>query len=219
MNKILDLAQQLADAIASLPEEEKIEALNQVRLKLSEVSPFRFEPIDCVQWVKADKVIANDYNPNRVARPEMKLLEHSVREYGFGMPIITAAFSGDKDERSVDKVQKVVDGFHRNKVGRYTKDIGDRLKGYLPIANIAGDASDPTHLMAATIAFNRARGEHSVELMAELVKEMLILGRTETEIAKQLGMEAEELLRLKQMTGLAGLFKGQSYSKAWESMS
>ena len=216
MDEILELANQLAEGIEVLPLEEKIEALNQARLKLSAVSPFQLEPIDCVQWVKADKIVANDYNPNSVARPEMKLLEHSVRKNGFAMPIITAQI--ETTGAVIVRPQKVVDGFHRHKVGKNTKDISDRMHGYLPIVNIAGNASDQNHLMSATVEFNRARGEHSVELMAGLVKEMIQLGQTDQEIAKNLGMEAEEVLRLKQMTGLAGLFRGQSYSKAWEAL-
>jgi ParB-like chromosome segregation protein Spo0J len=213
---IKELAQQLASEIAKLSGDEQIEALNQARYELSKVSPFNNEPIDYVRWVKSDKVVANDYNPNSVARPEMKLLEHSIRKNGFAMPIITAEMSS-KGNLS-DRPQKVVDGFHRHKVGKGSKDLADRMHGYLPIVNIAGDSSDPSHLMSATVEFNRARGEHSIELMAGLVKEMLQHGQTDQEIAKHLGMEAEEALRLKQMTGLAGLFDGQPYSKAWESM-
>ena len=218
MNEILELAQKLADAIAILPLDEKVEALNQSRKKLHEISPFRFEPIDCVLWVLNDKVIGNDYNPNSVARKEKDLLQDSIREYGFGMPIITAPFAGFDGKPTTEIPQKVVDGFHRRGTGKDTTDLAKRMHGYLPIANIAGDTSDLAHLMAATVAFNRARGEHSVELMANLVKEMIQLGQTDQEIAKHLGMEAEEVLRLKQMTGLAGLFKGQSYSKAWEAI-
>lgn len=216
MDKILELAKQLATAIDALPLGEKVEALNQARLKLHEISPFKFEPVDCVQWVDADKVVANDYNPNSVARPEMTLLEHSIYKNGFAMPVITAPIASDLP--TTQRPQKVVDGFHRHKVGKVSKKVAKRLQGYLPIVNIAGDASDMNHLMSATVEFNRARGEHSVELMAGLVKEMIQLGQTDQQIAKHLGMEAEEVLRLKQMTGLAGLFKGQSYSKAWESI-
>jgi ParB-like chromosome segregation protein Spo0J len=213
---IKELAQQLASEIAKLSGDEQIEALNQARYELSKVSPFSNEPIDYVQWVKSDKVVANDYNPNSVARPEMKLLEHSIRKNGFAMPIITAEMSSEGDLSN--RPQKVVDGFHRHKVGKGSKDLADRMHGYLPIVNIAGDSSDPSHLMSATVEFNRDRGEHSIELMDGLVKEMLQHGQTDQEIAKHLGMEAEEVLRLKQMTGLAGLFDGQPYSKAWESI-
>lgn len=216
MDKILDLAQQLADAIDALPLDEKVEALNQARLKLHKISPFKFEPVDFVQWVKSENVIANDYNPNSVARPEMKLLEHSMIKNGVTFPIATGALTTEGP--IVDRAQKTVDGFHRGTHCKTSKVIRKRLHGYSPISNIAGDASDLNHLMSATVEFNRARGEHSVELMAGLVKEMIQLGQTEQEIAKHLGMEAEEVLRLKQMTGLAGLFKGQSYSKSWEAV-
>lgn len=215
MENILELAQQLAAAIDALPLAEKVEALNQSRLALNKVSPFKFEPIDCVLWVENNQVIANDYNPNSVAKPEKELLNHSITKNGFAMPIITAPIPSDAPLSK--RPQKTVDGFHRHEQGKTAK-ISKRMHGYLPIVNIAGDATDLNHLMSATVEFNRARGEHSVELMAGLVKEMLQLGQTDQEIAKHLGMEAEEVLRLKQMTGLAGLFKGQGYSKAWESI-
>lgn len=216
MDKILELAQQLAVAIDALPLEEKVEALNQARLRLHEVSPFKFEPVDFVCWVKSEKLIANDYNPNSVAKPEMKLLEHSMIKNGVAFPIATGAITIDGP--LVDRLQKTVDGFHRGVHCKTSPVIRKRLHGYAPVSNIAGDTNDLSHLMTATVEFNRARGEHSVELMANLVKEMIQLGQTDQEIAKHLGMEAEEVLRLKQMTGLAGLFKGQGYSKAWESI-
>lgn len=221
MKNINELAQQLAAEIAKLSGDEQIDeqiaALNQSRYELSKISPFKGEPIDYVRWVKSGKVVANDYNPNSVARPEMKLLEHSIRKNGFAMPIIAAEMSSDGEIG--DRPQKVVDGFHRHKVGKGAKDLADRMHGYLPVVNIAGNTSDPAHLMSATVEFNRARGEHSIELMAGLVKEMLLQGQTDQDVAKHLGMEAEEVLRLKQMTGLAGLFADQPYSKAWESIS
>lgn len=218
MQEILDLARQLADKIDKLSHEDKVEALNQSRKILGEISPFKSEPIDCPIWVESDLIIANDYNPNSVARPEKRLLEHSIRKNGFAMPVIAAAIPSDKILRLSQQPQRVVDGFHRHQVGKDVKDIKSRLGGYLPIVNIAGDATDLPHLMSATIEFNRARGEHSIELMAGIVKEMILLDRTDIEICKDLGMEAEELLRLKQVTGLASLFAGQSYSKAWESI-
>lgn len=216
LDEIKELAIALSEKIRSLDLPDQVEALNISRAELSKASPFKSEPIDCVQWVKAGCVVANDYNPNSVARPEMKLLEHSIRKNGFAMPIITAPFGADG--KTSDRPQKVVDGFHRHKVGKDAPDINRRMNGYLPIVNIAGDASDPGHLMSATVEFNRARGEHSVELMAAMVKDLIKSGKTDIEIAKDLGMEAEEVLRLKQMTGLAGLFAGQSYSKAWEAI-
>lgn len=217
MNEILDLARQLADKIDNLPYADKVEALNQSRKILGEASPFKSEPIDCPIWVEGDLIIANDYNPNSVASPEKKLLEHSIRKNGFAMPVIAAPMPSSVAHLS-QRPQRVVDGFHRHQVGKNVKDIKSRLGGYLPIVNIAGDATDLSHLMSATVEFNRARGEHSIELMAGVVKEMILLGKSDVEIAKDLGMEAEEVLRLKQVTGLASLFAGQTYSKAWEAI-
>lgn len=205
--EIQELTAQLCKAIASLPLEEKVEALNQARLELHKVSPFQ-EPVDCVLWVKEEKVIANDYNPNKVASPEMKLLETSITNNGFTFPIATADV-GTGDEPLSESPNIIADGFHRSTVGRSGK-TKKRMHGYLPVAHIKSD-----RLIEATIEFNRARGKHQIELMADIVKRLVQMGRSDTDIAKHLGMEAEEVLRLKQMTGLAGLFKDQPYSKAW----
>lgn len=209
--EIQALTAQLCDAIAALPLDEKVEALNQVRLQLHQVSPFQ-EPVDCVLWVKEDKVLANDYNPNKVATPEMKLLDTSVDNNGFTFPIATAEVPGNK-QAIAETPNMIADGFHRSTVGKYPK-YKKRMHGYIPVAHIKGGFS---RIVEATIQFNRARGKHQIELMAEIVKKLVLMGRSDTDIAKHLGMEAEEVLRLKQMTGLAGLFKDQSYSKAWVS--
>ena len=207
--EIQSLTAQLCAEIAQLSLDDKVEALNQVRKELHQVSPFQ-EPVDCVLWVKQEKVFANDYNPNKVASPEMKLLEVSITNNGFTFPIATADV-GTGEEAIADSPNMIADGFHRSSVGRSGK-IGKRMHGYLPVAHIKSD-----RLIEATIEFNRARGKHQIELMAEIVRKLVVMGRTDTDIAKHLGMEAEEVLRLKQMTGLAGLFKGQPYSKAWVS--
>lgn len=207
--EIQALTANLCAAIADLPLEEKVEVLNQIRLQLHQVSPFQ-EPVDCVLWVKEEKVIANDYNPNKVATPEMKLLETSITNNGFTFPIATADV-GTGDEPITESPNMIADGFHRSSVGRSGK-IKKRMHGYLPVAHIKSD-----RLIEATIEFNRARGKHQIELMAEIVRKLVVMGRSDTDIAKHLGMEAEEVLRLKQMTGLAGLFKDQPYSKAWVS--
>ncbi len=209
METIESLTEQLRYALAALPLHEQVEALNQVRLKLHEISPFQ-EPVDCILWVKSDKVLANDYNPNKVATPEMELLDNSVENNGFTFPVATAPVPGDV-EAIADTPNMIADGFHRSTVGKYPK-FATRLHGYLPVAHIHGGFS---RIVEATIQFNRARGKHQVELMAEIVRKLVLMGRTDAEIAKHLGMEAEEVLRLKQMTGLAGLFKDQPYSKAW----
>ena len=152
--------------------------------------------------VDADKVVANDYNPNAVASPEMDLLEISIREDGVTQPVVTF-YDADIDR------YVVVDGFHRYTV------LTKRLQcPQIPVVVIDKPIQDR---MASTIRHNRARGKHQVDLMSEIVTKLLKLGWSDLDIANHLGMSAEEVLRLKQMTGLAGLFAGQPYSKAWES--
>lgn len=150
--------------------------------------------------VAASMVVANDYNPNAVASPEMELLAVSIEEDGVTQPVVTFY------DAAIDRYI-VVDGFHRYTV--LTRWF--RLE-QLPVVVLEKDLADR---MASTVRHNRARGKHKVDMMSVLVERLLRLGRTDLEIAEQLGMEAEEVLRLKQMTGLAGLFKGQGYSRAW----
>lgn len=196
----------LAD-INRLPEREKIEALNTVKRRLHQISPFRREPVDCVIWVPAEKVEANDYNPNRVAPPEMKLLQHSIRQDGYTQPIV-AYDEGDYYE--------VVDGFHRNRVGKECADIRERVRGYLPITLVNEDRTDRCDRIAATIRHNRARGKHVVMGMSDIVLELSRRNWSDEKIARELGMEPDEVLRLKQITGLAELFMDQEFSEAWE---
>lgn len=156
----------------------------------------------CLQarLVPAAKVVANDYNPNSVASPEMDLLAHSIEEDGVTQPIVTF-YDPELD------LYIVVDGFHRYTV------LTKRFKCLeIPVVVIEKTIQER---MASTIRHNRARGKHQVELMSEMVLKLLKLGWEDTEIAKHLGMPAEELLRLKQQTGLAQLFAGQGYSKSW----
>jgi ParB-like chromosome segregation protein Spo0J len=159
-------------------------------------------PCLAAKLVDASKVIANDYNPNAVASPEMDLLEHSIREDGVTQPVVTF-YDADAD------IYVVVDGFHRYTV------LTKRLKcKQIPVVTIDKPIQDR---MASTIRHNRARGKHKVDLMSDMVVKLLKLGWKDIDVANHLGMTAEEVLRLKQMTGLAGLFDGQPYSKAWES--
>jgi ParB-like chromosome segregation protein Spo0J len=187
-----------------LPEHYRIAALNRIREAVHRASPFE-EPVDLVIWVPAGAVEANDYNPNAVASPEMKLLEHSIRTDGYTQPIVTAY---DED---IGKYV-VVDGFHRNRVGKEAADIHERLHGYLPVTVIDKDIKDR---MASTIRHNRARGKHQVDLMGELVRELVQRGWGDAQIAEHLGMSFEELLRLKQLVGIARLFAAPDYSKSW----
>lgn len=193
--------------IDNLPLDEKIRAINEIKIKLHEISPFKNEPVDCVLWVPADQVEANDYNPNTVAPPEMKLLQLSIREDGYTQPIVAY---GTND------YYEVVDGFHRNRVGKECNEIKERIHGYLPITIINPDREDKSDRIASTIRHNRARGKHQVTAMSDIVLELSRRNWSDQKIAKELGMEPDEVLRLKQITGLAELFADQEFSEAWE---
>lgn len=189
--------------------ERRIRALNQVRMALHQVSPLRAEPVDCVLWVPATAVESNDYNPNAVAPPEMRLLEHSIREDGYTQPIVTWA----DDDRF-----EVIDGFHRNRVGREVPEIRDRVLGYLPVTVANSDRSDRGDRIAATIRHNRARGRHRVDAMSDIVQELAKRNWSDAKIGRELGMEPDEVLRLKQIGGLAELFADREFSEAWEAV-
>jgi len=176
-------------------------------LALHNISPLKNEPVDCVLWVKNDSVFANDYNPNSVAPPEMELLKLSIMEDGYTQPIVTF-LNGD--------VREVVDGFHRNRVGKECKEIKDRLSGYLPVVTINESRRDKGDRMAATIRHNRARGKHRIDSMSDIVVELKKRNWSDEKIAKHLGMDADEVLRLCQITGLAEIFKDREFSQAWE---
>lgn len=191
-------------ALEALPLDQKVEALNEVRAALHEVSPFRGEPVDCVTWVAADSVEANDYNPNAVAPPEMALLHDSIKCDGYTQPIVVGAADG---------ARVVIDGYHRNRVGKEKSDIRKRLHGYLPVVSIR---TDKAGRIASTIRHNRARGAHSITGMGDIVARLVAEGRSDAWIMKHLGMDAEEVLRLKQITGLAALFKDEAFGPAWE---
>lgn len=191
----------------SLPLDEKVAMLNMVRAKLHEISPFKNEPVDFVQWVPSEIVHANDYNPNNVAPPEMRLLERSISEDGYTQPIVGCP---------VDSSVEVIDGFHRSKVGKTSKKIKSRIHGYLPIVSIRSDRTDSKDRMAATIRHNRARGVHGVIPMADIVARMICDGWNDDDIAKELGMDADEVLRFKQNLGLPDLFKDHTFSASWE---
>lgn len=163
-------------------------------------------PVYNVKRVPVEKIHANAYNPNSVAPPEMKLLYKSILEDGYTMPIVCYAIP-DTDEF------EIVDGFHRYTIMKTHKDIYDREGGCLPVVVIDKDISNR---MASTIRHNRARGTHSVELMTNIVAELTESGMSDAWIMKNIGMDAEELLRLKQLSGLASLFKNKDFSKSWK---
>lgn len=163
-------------------------------------------PVYGIKVVPIEKIHANAYNPNSVATPEMKLLYDSIKNDGYTMPIV-CYYIEEND------TYEIVDGFHRYLTMKNHKDIYDRENGKLPVSIIDKPLSER---MASTIRHNRARGNHDVDLMSKIVGELHELGRTDTWIMKHLGMDADEVLRLKQLSGLASLFKDKEFSKGWE---
>ncbi|MCL2787503.1 MAG: ParB/RepB/Spo0J family partition protein [Micrococcales bacterium] len=156
--------------------------------------------------VPVEKIRANAYNPNAVAPPEMRLLYRSIKEDGYTMPVVCYRLP-DQD------AYELVDGFHRWRVITEHPDIYEREGGCLPVTVIDRPISDR---MASTVRHNRARGTHSIELMVGIVGELVEAGMSDAWILKHLGMDADELLRLKQVSGIAALFADREFSRAWE---
>jgi len=205
---IRDLISSLREAINELPDNDsKIEALNYCRAELHSVSPLKHHPVDYVFWAKSDKVESNEYNPNAVAPPEMQLLYESISNDGYTMPIVSF---NDTD------VIRIVDGFHRRETERRNKDISESTLGYIPLTTIRDTQTDSGNRMASTIRHNRARGSHNIELMSQIVSELVEMGKGDAWICKHVGMSIDELLRLKQITGLASLFLNKDFSESWE---
>lgn len=163
-------------------------------------------PVYKIKAVPIEKIQANAYNPNHVAPPEMKLLYESIKNDGYTMPIVCYYLKNE------DKYE-IVDGYHRYTVMLTHKDIYEREQGLLPVSVIDKPLEDR---MASTIRHNRARGEHSIELMTNIVAELTESGMSDAWIMKNIGMDAEELLRLKQLSGLQELFKDKDFSRSWE---
>ena len=158
-----------------------------------------------VRAVPFDKIVPNTYNPNTVAPPEMRLLYDSIREDGYTMPIV--CYHDRENDTYI-----IVDGFHRWRIMRDYPDIYEREKGMLPVSVIDKPISGR---MASTVRHNRARGTHSVDLMSNIIKELHEVGRSDAWISRHLGMDRDEMLRLKQITGLAALFRDMDFGKAW----
>jgi ParB-like chromosome segregation protein Spo0J len=158
-------------------------------------------PVSNVVWVESELVVANDYNPNSVAKPEMELLRRSIEADGYTQPIVTWKHDG---------IYEVVDGFHRHLVG---KEMG---LTHLPVVVVNPESQDRNDRIASTIRHNRARGKHRIDSMSEIVVELSRRNWSAEKISKELGMDADEVLRLKQISGLAELFKDEEFSEAWE---
>lgn len=194
------------DYVKELDLENRVKELNRIKLILRDLSPFKKNPVDCVLWVKNENVKANDYNPNTVAPPEMTLLQISIEQDGYTQPIVTWNNEG---------INEVVDGFHRNRVGKECASVRDGLMGYLPVVELGEDRTDKKDRIASTIRHNRARGKHRVDAMSEIVLELKNRNWKNERIARELGMDQEEILRLCQISGLEDLFKDDDFSKAW----
>lgn len=195
-----NLEQELKDYIAG-----DVSRINEVKQILFSLSPVKHNPVDCVLWVPIEKVRANNYNPNAVARVEMNLLYTSISHDGYTQPVVTY-YDKDKD------IYIIVDGFHRYLTMKTSKALLEKNHGLLPVVVIDKDINNRR---ASTVRHNRARGMHSVDGMADLVYSMLKDGWTDERICNELGMEAEELVRLKIVTGFAKLYANHEYSRAW----
>lgn len=162
-------------------------------------------PVYNIVSIPIEKIQSNAYNPNAVAPPEMKLLYQSIKEDGYTMPIV-CYYLAEEDK------YEIVDGFHRYRIMLEHKDIYERENGRIPVSVIDKPIEKR---MASTIRHNRARGEHSIELMSNIVAELVESGMSDAWIAKNLGMDFDEILRLKQITGLASLFADKDFSQSW----
>lgn len=187
-------------------EAERIEVLNTLRQTLHQHSPFVDEPVDCVLWVKTSELVPNDYNPNVMAPSEKKLLQRSLEANGYTQPIVVA-------ERK--KKYVIIDGYHRYTLGKSKSTLGKKLSHYLPITLVSEDGLLPGERIAATIRHNRARGKHQIVAMSAIVQDLHRLGWEDSKISGELGMDKDEVLRLKQISGLAEMFFDKAYSTGW----
>jgi ParB-like chromosome segregation protein Spo0J len=205
MKTIDDIKEALKTLSEAAP--NKADFLNDFKIWMhDQVSDHKEMPVDTVIWVPIEMVQANDYNPNSVASNELKLLHTSISHDGYTQPIVTIY------EEDLDKYI-IIDGFHRYFTCRANLDIQEKTGGRVPIVVLKKTLNDR---MASTVRHNRARGKHSVNGMANLVFNMLDNGWEDADICNELGMEADELFRLKYMTGFAKLFEDVEYHKAWE---
>lgn len=185
---------------------DKIKFINDLREYIfKELSPLKEQPVDFVRWIDIEKIQPNDYNPNSVAKVEMGLLYKSIKHDGYTQPTVVIY------DKSIDKYI-IVDGFHRYFICKYQNDIKQKNMNCLPVVVIEKDINER---MASTIRHNRARGMHSVDGMSNMVFKMLENGMKDEDICNELGMDAEEILKLKHITGFSKLFDKVDYNKAW----
>ncbi|WP_395489213.1 IbrB-like domain-containing protein [Cedecea davisae] len=202
-----ELLHELDVLLQNIPgDKEKIAAQNAVKERLHRHSPFKNEPVDCVLWLHADAITANEYNPNTMAPVEKRLLKHSLETEGFTQPVVVSPLK--------EKYQ-LVDGFHRYQLGKNIVKSSGGLTGYLPATVVNADSQGLAERVAATVRHNRARGKHQIDAMSGVVRDLSRLGWEDEKIGLELGMDTDEVLRLKQISGLAELFAGEKFSEAW----
>lgn len=203
----MKIKQEIQSHLDSLSDiQDKILFLEEIRTFIHEISPQKSQPVNFVRWIPIEQVQANDYNPNSVAKNEMRLLYTSILHDGYTQPVVTVY------DPAIKKYV-IVDGFHRYTTMRLNEDIATRNNGFLPVVVIDKPINDR---MASTVRHNRARGKHSVSGMANMVFQMLENGWSDSAICKELGVEADELVRLKHVTGFSKLFENVEYKRAWE---
>lgn len=197
----------IENVLTEMPFDEKVKVFNEITQEL-----YDWLGINCpacnVQLVKAEQVAGNDYNPNKVAPPEMKLLRLSMTKDGITMPVVVCDVPADKKHPYT-----VVDGFHRTTTIQKCKEVREMVHGYVPVSRLNKGIEDR---ITSTVRHNMARGTHQVELSAKLVAMLRKHNWTNARIGEELGMDADEVLRLKQITGLAELFRDGEFSKTWE---
>lgn len=198
-----ELNDRIARAVTDSP--DRLSAIEEIRALLHRLSPVSAMPVDFVRWIPIEKVEPNDYNPNRVAQVEMGLLLVSIDHDGYTQPVVTI-YDAERDR------YVIIDGFHRYFVMKSNEAIRERTGGLLPCVVLEKSLADR---MASTVRHNRARGKHSVKGMSAMVFAMLEQGMADADICNELGMEPEELLRLKHITGFSKLFKDRQYNKSW----
>jgi hypothetical protein len=208
------LAADLAHAIATLPLAHKVDALNHARLALHEVSPFVAEPVDCVLWIRCDRVDENSWNPNEVIGPALSSLVHSVEKFGYTMSAVGAWIGGGVDAPGALARAKVVDGAHRKRLPKMSPVIFARTHGYIPLSFLPRTMTE-ADLQSATVLHNKAKGEHDVEREVKIVVALDKAGWSSEAVGQGTVKTNEELVRMRQLGGAAENLASASYGKAW----
>ncbi len=203
--ELVDMASIVFKQLAQLNDDDRMDAINEMRLALHEQSPMKKHPVDCVLWVKQEEVQANSYNPNKVAPPEMASLKISIETSGYTQPCVTWVEESG--------VREMVDGAHRRLIAQ-TPTVYGSVMGRLPVTTVNQDRTELASRMGATILHNEARGEPDVELAQKMVIDVVNSGMSDSWIMKNFGMDVDKLLRLKQLTGLAALFNDKEFSRS-----